>query len=240
MESYGFIYLWYDRKHKRYYVGCHWGREDDGYVCSSYWMMQAYKRRPEDFKRRMLKTNILDRTCLLDEEYKFLSLIKKEELGKKYYNIQNNHFGHWSNDPNNRDNAIEKMRQKLIGKSLSEEHKKKISKSNKGKKKAPFTEDHRKNISISAIGRVPTEETLKKRSIAMKGENNPNWGKKFTEEHRHKLSIARRKRVISEETKQKTRESMKKVVPRRGHKLTEEHKAKISLGMKKNKESLSN
>ena len=35
MEKYGFVYIWFDRKHKRYYIGCHWGHEDDGYVCSS-------------------------------------------------------------------------------------------------------------------------------------------------------------------------------------------------------------
>lgn len=34
-NKYGFVYLWFDRKHKRYYVGCHWGTTEDGYVCSS-------------------------------------------------------------------------------------------------------------------------------------------------------------------------------------------------------------
>ncbi len=30
-QKYGFIYLWRDRKHNRYYLGSHWGSEDDGY-----------------------------------------------------------------------------------------------------------------------------------------------------------------------------------------------------------------
>ena len=38
MEKYGFVYIWYDRKHKRYYIGCRWGTENDGYICSSSWM----------------------------------------------------------------------------------------------------------------------------------------------------------------------------------------------------------
>lgn len=29
-EKYGFVYIWRDRKYNRYYIGCHWGREDDG------------------------------------------------------------------------------------------------------------------------------------------------------------------------------------------------------------------
>jgi hypothetical protein len=57
MEKYGFVYIWFDRKHKRFYIGCHWGKENDGYVCSSPWMKQAYKHRPQDFKRKILKTD---------------------------------------------------------------------------------------------------------------------------------------------------------------------------------------
>ena len=54
MNKYGFVYIWRDRKHARYYIGSHWGTEDDGYVCSSFWMKQAYKLRSEDFRRRIL------------------------------------------------------------------------------------------------------------------------------------------------------------------------------------------
>ena len=54
MEKYGFVYIWRDRKHKRYYVGSHWGTETDQYICSSSWMKNAYKRRPQDFKRRVV------------------------------------------------------------------------------------------------------------------------------------------------------------------------------------------
>src|SRR6185312_12704168 len=98
MAKYGFIYLWYDRKHKRYYIGSHWGTEDDGYVCSSKWMNKSYKRRPKDFKRRILKTNIESKKATLEIENRWLSLIKEEELGIKYYNIYNREFGHWSTD----------------------------------------------------------------------------------------------------------------------------------------------
>jgi hypothetical protein len=52
--KYGFVYLWFDRKHKRYYVGAHWGKEDDGYICSSNWMRDAYKKRSQDFLREIL------------------------------------------------------------------------------------------------------------------------------------------------------------------------------------------
>ena len=96
MEEYGFVYIWYDRKHKRYYVGCHWGYIDDGYICSSSWMKSAYNRRPNDFKRRIIAVVYTNKKDLLVEEYKWLSMTKKEELGKKYYNMYNHEFGHWS------------------------------------------------------------------------------------------------------------------------------------------------
>ena len=94
--KYGFVYIWYDRKHKRFYIGCHWGEETDGYICSSPWMKSAYKRRPQDFRRRILSRITTNRTDLLDEEYRWLSKIKKEELSVKYYNINNKRHSHWS------------------------------------------------------------------------------------------------------------------------------------------------
>lgn len=78
MEKYGFVYIWFDRKHKRYYIGCHWGTENDGYICSSSNMKSAYNRRPQDFKRRIISRVYTNRKDLLEEEYKWLSQIKKK------------------------------------------------------------------------------------------------------------------------------------------------------------------
>ena len=64
-DYFGFVYLWYDRKRKMYYIGSHWGTVDDGYICSSNRMRKAYKRRPQDFKRRILET-VKDRNYLLE------------------------------------------------------------------------------------------------------------------------------------------------------------------------------
>ena len=97
-EKYGFVYIWFDRKYKRYYIGCRWGREDDGYICSSTRMKNSYKRRPIDFKRRTLTKVFTNKKDLLQEEYKWLKMIKSDELGKKYYNLQNYHFNHWFSD----------------------------------------------------------------------------------------------------------------------------------------------
>lgn len=99
MEKYGFVYIWYDRKHKRYYIGCHWGHENDGYICSSTWMKNAYRRRPEDFKRRVISRVYSSRKDLIDKEYEWLQLISEVQLGKDYYNLTRYRNGHWTTCP---------------------------------------------------------------------------------------------------------------------------------------------
>jgi hypothetical protein len=191
--KYGFIYLWFDRKNKKYYIGCRWGTETDGYICSSSWMKQAYKHRPLDFKRRILKTKILDKKILLEEEYKFLKLIKKEELGKKYYNIHNHHFAHWSSNDN----------VKTIGQKISESHKNHPDWGywDRGKIISEKTKEKNKNATNRQF---ENKENRKKVSEQMKKlwkdpiyrENmiNKYKGKKISEETRQKMSNSQTKR----------------------------------------------
>jgi hypothetical protein len=95
LQKYGFVYIWRDRKHSRYYIGCHWGTEDDGYICSSPWMKRAYKLRSQDFIRKILARIYTNKKDLLNEEYRYLKMIKKEELRKKYYNMHNYNLNNW-------------------------------------------------------------------------------------------------------------------------------------------------
>ena len=139
MEKYGFVYLWYDKKHKRFYIGCRWGNENDGYVCSSPWMKKGFKHRPEDFRRRILSRVYTNKQDLLEEEYRWLSKIKKEELGERYYNLHNHHFGHWSTDENRRLTVGQKI-------SASPNRNANISKANKGR---VISEETKKKLSIS-------------------------------------------------------------------------------------------
>src|ERR1017187_10267986 len=113
MEKYGFVYLWRDRKHKRYYIGCHWGSETDKYICSSRWMRKAYKRRSGDFKRRILFRVYTTRMDLLIEEYRWLSMIRLEELGKRYYNLRQGLQGHWVSNASIKE-RMSKARQKFL------------------------------------------------------------------------------------------------------------------------------
>lgn len=160
MEKTGFIYIWYDRKRKMYYIGCHLGSEDDGYVCSSNRMREAYRRRPEDFKRRILKRDI-KRQHLLDEELKWLQMIKDEELRSKYYNIKNTKWDNFINKPiclkgrKLSEETKQKLREVNLGKKLSKETKIKLSEAGKNRKGEKRSEETKKRISFSKKGKIP-------------------------------------------------------------------------------------
>lgn len=213
MEKYGFIYIWYDRKRKMYYVGSHWGTETDGYICSSNRMRDAYRRRPHDFKRRILKRNI-KREELLQEEYNWLSLIDEKDIGVKYYNLRKHKWGHWSTDESSRKSIAEKLSEKHTGKKypnrkkpkpFSEEHKRKMSERMKGNTLTlgrSLSDEHKKILSEKNKGRVHNEESI------------------------NRIKEARKKQVITEETKKKISETQK------GKKLSDETRRKMSESKK--------
>ena len=51
-----FVYCWTDHKTGMLYVGSHVGSIDDGYICSSRYMMEEYNIRPNDFTRQIVAT----------------------------------------------------------------------------------------------------------------------------------------------------------------------------------------
>jgi hypothetical protein len=112
MEKYGFVYIWFDRKRKMYYIGCHWGTETDGYICSSTRMRNAYKRRPHDFRRKIVSKIYSSRADTINKEYEWLSLVTEEELGTKYYNLTKHKNGHWTTEEERFKSLSEKISQK--------------------------------------------------------------------------------------------------------------------------------
>ncbi len=186
MEKYGFVYIWYDRKHKRYYIGSHWGTVDDGYICSSTWMRNSYKRRPEDFKRRIIETNLKSTENTFNREGYWLSFIKQHELGKKYYNYINRAIKQNGNISEETKRKIGKANSiSQLGKHHQEKTKKKISENNIGKHSKIFTEEHKRNLSKhnarAFLGKHHSDESKIKISKSK-------LGKKFTEEHKKNLS----------------------------------------------------
>jgi len=111
---------------------------------------------------------------------------------------------------------------KLTGRKHSEETKRKISKSNKGKIQIQETRD---KISKTRLAKKirHTEETKIKISKMKKGKPNGKKGIKHNEETKKKISIAKIGQKHTKETKRKISKSNK------GKSLSEEHKKKISI-----------
>ena len=87
MKKPGFIYIWYDKKRKKYYLGSHLGLPGDGYTGSNLRFQTAYKSRPETFKRRILESHsFITPKELLQREQAWLDMIDPEELNNRYYN----------------------------------------------------------------------------------------------------------------------------------------------------------
>jgi hypothetical protein len=113
----GFIYVWYDRKHKRYYIGSHWGSPDDGYICSSSWMKKAYRLRTTDFKRRIVAT-AASRSDLIREEQRWLDMMDDDKLAVRqtkdrskvrYYNFMKRADHLWHVDDKKRESVAERL-----------------------------------------------------------------------------------------------------------------------------------
>lgn len=213
MEKYGFVYIWFDSRRKMYYVGCHWGVETDGYVCSSNRMRDAFRRRPQDFKRRILKSNMPSIQEMFEEEQRYFNMIKSEEIGKRYYNLYVSPREHWSKSDSSR---------KSVGQKISESplRRERISKANKGKLRTreqksaqsfrmsgkTISEDHKKKISERLSGHRVSEKTREKISNAITGlKRGP-----MSEEQKEL-----RRTPKSEETKLKISQSMKKTLNKR-------------------------
>lgn len=185
--SYGFVYLWYDKKQKRFYVGSHWGFEDDGYICSNPNMKENRRYRPDTFKRRILSRVYTNRHDLLSEEQRFLDMIKPEEFGRKYYNknasatfyawwmneetkseVGKNIRGAWTDEARQKQSEI--MRQKTTEKWKDEEFRAKHTgdnhhRANLGKKFPKLSE------AVRGVKRGPQSEQHKRKMVETRKKN---------------------------------------------------------------------
>ena len=158
-EKYGFVYIWRDKKRKMYYIGSHWGTVDDGYICSSNRMRDAYRRRPEDFKRRILSKIYTDRKELFLIEDKWLKLVKNKD---KYYNMNFNVFYHWASDPNVTKSVQQKLSEASTAKHQDPEYKEKFKKGReamRGKKQSPENIEKRRLGMLKAMAEKFPNET---------------------------------------------------------------------------------
>lgn len=168
----GYIYLITDTTNGKQYVGQHhYDKEelDSNYHGSGHIIKMIYKKRPETLREEYIKT------C-----YSQTELDEWEQYYIEFYNTLHP-FGY-------------NLKYGGDGGKLSDETKKKISSSHKGKK---IPEETKRKLS----------EKLKGRTSPMKGRTSPNKGKPMSDETKKKISTACKGKPMSEETKKKMSEA---------------------------------
>ena len=206
------------------YIGQHkYKKLNDSYMGSGKILKQAIKKHGiENFKKDILEFNIP--TVELADDWEQMYILFERAKGKAEYNIANGGRG--------RGAISEEMKRKISetekGKYVSVETRRKLSEALKGKtawnKGKKMTEEFCRKNSESHKGQVAwnkgismTEEQKKKLSEVNKGKPGPNIGKHW-----------------SEETKRKSSESHKgQIAWNKGKKMPEEFKKSVSDGVKK-------
>lgn len=238
-EPYGFVYIWYDRKHKRYYIGSHWGNETDGYICSSNWMRMSFVRRPEDFKRRILKKIFSNRKDLLEEEQRWLNMIDPTKINVnnklqryrddnvRYYNLNLKINDYWHTFDETRKTVGQKVSAAKMGKSTgpcSPEKAQAISEA----KKRKFAE--RK----ATLGYTRSPEQIEKHRQAITGKKHTDeWKAAQSERIKQQWADGTRK-SHGDPFKNKSDDEKKRINAMRtakliGRKLSTEHRDTLSL-----------
>ena len=229
-EKYGFVYIWFDGKYKKYYIGSHWGFEDDGYICSSRMMRQSYNRRPDDFKRRIIKRVYTNRKDLLIEEERWLCMIDPDKTthrnttvesrkNVRYYNIKLGTQNHWWSDEDRILTIGEKIsksktgkntgpRDPSVGENISKGQKEKFAKKQEelGYK---FSPEHCENISKGQKGKSHTEEwkTENGKRVKEQWNNGTRKGKPHTEEWKANQSLRLKGKKLKSEQVEQLREN---------------------------------
>jgi hypothetical protein len=147
----GFVYIWFDRRKTMFYVGSHFGPHDDGYVCSSRGMKNAWAKRPHDFTRRIVSWCSGTHDDLIIEEQRWLNMIDPAELGERYYN---------------------QSRRAIIG-GCTPEGRLKRSLAQKGKARGPRSLESRMKQSSTTRGRPKPKEWCELMSRIQKGKPKP-------------------------------------------------------------------
>ena len=121
----GFVYKWTNTSNGMMYIGSHKGSTDDGYIGGGVYFNRAYKKRRNDFNREII---------YLGKYFRELEEFILEEYDAKnndlFYNLKNSAIGGDT----------------FSGRTHTEETKKKISESRKGKN---WNDEQRKKMSLA-------------------------------------------------------------------------------------------
>ena len=205
----GYIYNILDTKKGKNYIGSKLGAIDktQDYLGSGTIIKNISKKRPDDLYKTILGKTSTRREMMTQEEA-FLKAYRAAQ-DDNMYNLKNSYNGKLGHV------VTEETKKKIIattkgrpGKLHTPEAKRKISEAGKGR--TPWNKG-KKGVQVGANkGKKFSEESKRKMSESHKGQKAWNKGKKTSEEVKRKQSEAHKGKAMSEESKRKMSESQKK------------------------------
>lgn len=200
-----FVYKWINLTNNYIYIGYHKGTADDGYICSSrsqrFW--NDFNDPKQDFVREIVAQGSVDDMIILEKKL----LADVDINSDSVYN-------------NSRGNGI----------IFTQEVRKKMSEA--GRRKT-LSEDHKRKISKASSRYRHSPETREKLSTLKLKEKNPMYGKQFSENHRKKLREAAKNKTPRGPMSQHTKEKISKA--KTGISIgtpSENHKKNLSKSLK--------
>ena len=177
--SEAFVYCWTDHKTDMLYVGYHKGSEDDGYICSSKYMMKEYISRPEDFSRQIVASGThadmeqLEHVILESLDARNNPQVYNRSHGRKAYVAQHteetkrkismSRTGYQMKELTKQ--KLSEFQKNLYTGSEGEFRKQTISERHKGK---TLSDDHRKALLKANTGRKVSDSTKELISLKRK------------------------------------------------------------------------
>lgn len=205
-----FVYCWTDKATNKLYVGSHKGAVDDGYVCSSKYMIQEYNERPQDFSRQIIAQG--NHADIRKLEAVILQSVNAK-INEDFYNKHNNdgfYFDGWQKGQ------------------MSEEHKRKLSEAHKKRFPNGITKEHAAKLHA---GRKASKNSPEHAAAVIASR----VGSKHSEESKRKMS---KSRLSNPDTKKLAADAGKASQKKRiesGYYQSEEWKEKVRLGWEKRK-----
>lgn len=158
-----FVYCWTDHKTNKLYVGSHKGTIDDGYICSSKYMMKEYKERPNDFTRQIIAEGDEEDIRILENK---ILKSANARLNEDFYNKHDNdgfYFEGWKkgqfSEEHRRNMSL--AAKKRAKRNIDPLH---LQKLNEGRRKSKNSPEHLEAISKSRKGVPMTKEAIEKSS----------------------------------------------------------------------------
>jgi hypothetical protein len=176
MGYFGYVYIWYDNKHRKFIIGSHHGTIEDRYTTSTggIHVRNIFKSRPQTMKFRVLEYNRDTDDVKITQklEQKWLNMRPDIKNNPRYYNMTNQAGGGF--DREIQLNRIKNGTHHFLGGKIQQESNKRRVEEGRHN----FTSEHAKKCAIARIANNThhfLQSNFNKKSFKLKCSDGRSW-----------------------------------------------------------------